>query len=47
MGKRVCLMIDEDLVIKLHKEQAKFIKEYKDSISFSNVLNEILRKGLK
>jgi hypothetical protein len=40
-------MIDEDVTIKLHREQAKFIKEYKDSISFSNVLNEILQRGLK
>jgi hypothetical protein len=40
-------MIDEDVAIKLHKEQVKFIKEYKDSISFSNVLNEILQRGLK
>jgi hypothetical protein len=40
-------MIDEDVTIKLPREQAKFIKEYKDSISFSNVLNEILQRGLK
>ncbi len=47
MSKRVCLMIDDDVAKKLHHIQANFIKEYHDSISFSNVLNEILCNGLK
>ena len=40
-------MIDDDLVKKFHEIQAKQIKESKKAISFSNVLNEALRKSLK
>ena len=46
-AKRITVMIDDDLVKKLHEIQAKQIKESKASVSFSNVINEVLRKGLK
>ncbi len=39
-------MLEESMDKKLRKLQASFTKEYKDSISFSSVLNEILHKGL-
>ena len=47
MGKRITIVLDDNLLKKLHEMQAKQIKESKKSISFSRVLNETLRKGLK
>jgi len=47
MAKRVTIMIDEELLKKLHDIQAKKIKETTESVSFSGVLNETLRKSLK
>jgi len=46
MGKRITIVLEEDVDKKLHKIQEDFIEEYKDRVSFSNVLNEILHKGL-
>jgi hypothetical protein len=46
MNKRVTIVLEEDVSNKLHQIQTDFIKEYKDPISFSKVLNEILHKGL-
>jgi len=36
-----------DLVKKLREKQAKLIKETTSTVSFSSVINEILRKGIK
>ena len=47
MAKRVTVMIDDDLAKKLREKQAKQIKESTKSVSFSKVLNEYVRKGLK
>jgi len=47
MGKRITIVLDDDLVKKLHDIQAKLIKESKASASFSRVINEVLRKSLK
>ncbi len=47
MRKRVTIMIDDDLVKKLRDKQAKLIKESTKSVSFSRVVNETLRKGIK
>jgi predicted CopG family antitoxin len=47
MAKRVTIMLDEDLLKKLHDIQAKKIKETTESVSFSEVLNETVRKSLK
>jgi predicted transcriptional regulator len=47
MGKRITIMLDDDLVKKLHEIQAKQIKESIKSVSFSRVLNEIVRKSFK
>lgn len=47
MAKRVTIMLDEDLIKKLHEIQAKQIKETSESVSFSAVLNTMLDKGLK
>lgn len=47
MGKRITVVIDEDLVKKLHEVQARQIRESGKSVSFSRVLNELVRKNLK
>jgi len=47
MAKRLTIMLDDDLAKKLREKQAKLIKESKSSVSFSRVLNEAVRKGLK
>jgi len=47
MAKRITIMIDDDLLKKLHEIQAKQIKETSESVSFSRVLNDELRKNLR
>jgi hypothetical protein len=47
MAKRITIILDDDLLKKLHAIQAKLTKESLKSVSFSSVLNEVLRKGLK
>lgn len=47
MGKRITIVLDDDLVKKLREKQARLIKESVKSVSFSKVVNEILRKGFK
>ncbi len=47
MGKRVTIVLDDELLKKLHDIQAQLIKESKAHGSFSGVLNDTLRKGLK
>ncbi len=47
MSKRVTIVLDDDLVKKLRDKQAKLIKESAKSVSFSRVVNETLRKGIK
>jgi len=44
MAKRITIMLDDDLLKKLHEIQSKQIKK---SVSFSRVLNAVARKGLK
>jgi len=46
MYRRVTIMLDENLEKKLRKIQAKLIKDSKKSMSFSQVVNDILRIGL-
>jgi len=47
MAKRITIMIDDDLLKKLHEIQTKQIKETSESVSFSRVLNDELRKNLR
>lgn len=47
MKKRVVVSIDDDLAKKLYDLQAKQIQESLQGISFSSIVNEILRKALK
>ncbi len=46
-AKRQTIMLDYDLVKKLHEIQAKLIKESSMGVSFSRVLNDTLRKSLE
>jgi len=45
--KRITIMLDEDLLKKLHEKQAKLVRNSEKSISFSFVVNETLREVLK
>lgn len=47
MAKRITIMIDDELDKKLRQLQAKLIQETSSSISYSQVLNETLKKRLK
>ena len=47
MGKRITIVLDDDLVKKLREKQAKLIKQSQKAISFSRVINQILHKSLK
>jgi len=47
MGKRVTIIIDEDLDKKIRMRQAKLIQQQQSSYSYSRVVNESLRKVLK
>ncbi len=47
MSKRVTIVLDDDLAKKLHEIQAKMIKESSQSVSFSSVMNKMIRENLK
>jgi hypothetical protein len=47
MSKRVTIMLDNDLDKKMRLMQAKMIQTTTSSVSFSNVLNTVLRDSLK
>ena len=47
MARRVTIVMDEDIIKKIHERQAKQIKESAKSISFSSVVNETIRKHIK
>jgi hypothetical protein len=39
MSKRITMMLDDDLAVKLRKIQAEQIRKSDKSVSFSNVIN--------
>jgi len=47
MSQRITVMLDDSLITKLRKIQAKQILKTKKSISFSRVLNQELKSGFK
>jgi len=47
MGKRITVVLDDDLVKKLRLLQAKQIKETASAASFSKIINGVLQKSLK
>ena len=46
MSKRVTILLDDDLEKKLRIAQAKLIQKTKAAVSFSKIINEIIRDGL-
>jgi predicted transcriptional regulator len=47
VAKRITIMIDDDLDRKLRVLQAKAIQKRSTSVSYSSIINEMLRKNLK
>ena len=47
MLRRVTITLDPSLESKIRSVQAKKITETNKAISFSNIINEILKQGLK
>ena len=45
MNKRICLMIDDDVDKILRIYQAKLIRKNQCSISYSQVINSVLREN--
>jgi len=45
--KRVTILFDEDLDKKIRQIQAKRIQNASGSVSFSEVINDLLKKSLK
>ena len=46
MAKRVTVVIDDDIDKKLRIIQSKLISKSNASVSFSSVVNDMLKKGL-
>ena len=47
MSKRVTIMLDDDIDTKLRRRQAKIISSETKSVSFSSVINNVLRGTYK
>ena len=47
MARRITLVLDDALLEKARERQSKLIKESVGSVSFSRVLNGIIREGLQ
>jgi len=46
-ANRITVMLDKEIDKKLRNKQANMIKNTSGTVSFSRVLNEVLRKALK
>jgi hypothetical protein len=47
MSSRITIVLDDDLVTKLRKIQAEQIRKTDKGVSFSQVINDTLKKGIK
>ncbi len=47
MVNRITIVFDNDNLKKLREKQAKLIKDSTKSVSFSRVVNEVVRKNVK
>jgi len=47
MAQRITIMFDDELVKKLRVKQGELLKKTSKSISFSFIVNETVKKGLK
>jgi len=46
-AKRITLNLDDEVYKKLRQIQANEIRNTSDNVSFSKIINEVLRKTLK
>ncbi len=47
MAKRITIMLDDDMDRKVRIKQAELIKKTQSSVSFSSVINDVLRGKIK
>ncbi|GBL40722.1 hypothetical protein LBMAG54_05360 [Nitrosopumilaceae archaeon] len=47
MGKRVTIIIDDDIMVKVRKLQSEMIKKSERTVRFSRTINEVLRTSMK
>lgn len=47
MNERITVVLQGDNVVKLRALQAKEIKRTMKTVSFSKVINDVVKKGLK
>lgn len=47
MSERITIILDDETIKSLRNTQAKMIQKYNKSVSFSSVINDLLRKQLK
>ena len=47
MAKRITIMLDDDMDKKVRTRQAELIKKTQSSVSFSSVINDVLRGKIK
>jgi len=47
MSKKISFVLDDDVVVKLRNIQAEMIQKEARIVSFSEVVNLVLQKGLK
>ncbi len=45
-SKKVTVVLSDDIIKKLRKKQAELIKKSQNSVSFSMVVNKILRENI-
>lgn len=46
MSEKITIVLDDDLIKKLREKQGKEIQKKLTAVSFSKIINDILRKGL-
>ena len=46
MSKRITILIDDEIIKKLHQRQANLIKKEKRNVTFSEILCNTIREGL-
>jgi hypothetical protein len=47
MSKRITIVLQDDLIKKLRMKQSKMIQNSSGSVSFSSVVNDLLKNCLK
>ncbi len=47
MTKRVTIVLRDEFVKKIRERQANLIKKTSEAVSFSKIVNDVIREGLK